>query len=47
MNRGQRATLSAVFANPISGTIDWSAVETLLVAAGCRVIEGSGSRVRF
>lgn len=47
MNSKQRATLGAVFAQPISGTIAWSAIETLLVAVGCRVIEGDGSRVRF
>lgn len=47
MNSKQSATLSAVFAQPISGTIAWSAIEALLVAVGCRVIEGDGSRVRF
>lgn len=40
-------TLVAVFADPVSGTIAWSAIESLLVAAGCSVIEGNGSRVRF
>jgi hypothetical protein len=25
----------------------WADIESLLVAAGCRIIEGSGSRVRF
>jgi len=47
MNSKQRKTLAAVFADPVSGTVEWSAIETLLVAAGCEVIEGSGSRVRF
>lgn len=47
MNSKQRETLAAVFADPVSGTVEWSAIETLLVAAGCEVIEGSGSRVRF
>lgn len=47
MNRKQLATLSAVFTTPTSGTIAWSDVESLLVAAGCRVVEGDGSRVRF
>ena len=47
MNSKQRRTLEAVFADPVSGTIDWAAIEGLLVAVGCQVVEGSGSRVRF
>lgn len=47
MNRKHRATLSAVFAKPTSGTIIWAEIENLFVAVGCRVIEGDGSRVRF
>ncbi|HTN39972.1 MAG TPA: type II toxin-antitoxin system HicA family toxin [Asticcacaulis sp.] len=47
MNSKQRRTLTAIFKEPTSSTIDWSDVESLLVAVGCEVIEGSGSRVRF
>ncbi|HLS67968.1 MAG TPA: type II toxin-antitoxin system HicA family toxin [Kiloniellales bacterium] len=47
MNRKQRKTLAAVFNDPVSGTIEWTAIESLLVASGCQIIEGSGSRVRF
>ena len=47
MNSKQTATLAAVFAKPVSGTIAWTAIESLLVAAGCQVIEGKGSRVKF
>jgi hypothetical protein len=47
MNSKHRRTLAAVFADPVSGTIEWTAVERLLVAAGAQVIEGRGSRVRF
>ena len=47
MNNRQRKTLAALFADPVSGTIEWAAVESLLVAVGAKVIEGSGSRVRF
>ncbi|MDP9057369.1 MAG: type II toxin-antitoxin system HicA family toxin [Pseudomonadota bacterium] len=36
-----------MFADRVSGTIAWADIESLLVAAGCRIIEGSGSRVRF
>ena len=45
MNRSHRKTLAAVFAKPISGNIEWRRIEALCKAAGCEVIEGSGSRV--
>lgn len=47
MNGKQKKTLELVFTDPVSGTIAWVAIENLLVAAGCSVVEGSGSRVRF
>lgn len=47
MNSKHRRTLAIIFADPVSGTIEWAAVESLLIAAGCEVIEGRGSRVRF
>ncbi|NRP21665.1 hypothetical protein LPJGGPFB_04924 [Ensifer adhaerens] len=47
MNSKQKKTLAAVFKDPVSGTIEWAAVENLLVAAGANVIEESGSRVKF
>ncbi len=47
MNSMHRRTLAAVFTDPASGTIEWAAVEGLLIAAGARVIEGRRSRVRF
>ena len=47
MNSRQKKTLEAIFADPVSGTIDWRDIENLLVAVGCQVVEGSGSRVRF
>ena len=47
MNSKQRKTLAAIFTDPVSPAIEWKAVEGLLIAVGCRVIEGSGSRVRF
>lgn len=36
-----------MFKPPVSGTIECAAIEGLLIAAGCEVVEGSGSRVRF
>ena len=47
MNRRQAKTLDSIFADPVSGTIEWSSLENLLVGVGCEVIEGRGSRVRF
>jgi hypothetical protein len=47
MNNKHRKTLTTVFTGPVSGTVEWSAIEKLLVAAGADVIEGNGSRVRF
>lgn len=46
MNNKHRRTLVAVFRYPISGTIAWTDIETLLISVGADVIEGSGSRVR-
>jgi hypothetical protein len=47
MNSKHRKTLEAVFAEPVSGNIEWARIEALLVAIGCRMIEGSGSSVIF
>jgi len=47
MNSRHRKTLEAVFAEPARSNIAWVDVEALLVAAGCYVKEGSGSRVKF
>jgi len=47
MNSKQRRTLAIIFAEPVSGTIEWAAIESLFLAAGARLIEGRGSRVRF
>ncbi|MDO9417269.1 type II toxin-antitoxin system HicA family toxin [Pararhizobium sp.] len=47
MNTKHRKTLLAVFKEPVSGSVSWNDIESLLVAAGCSVVEGSGSRVRF
>ncbi len=47
MNSKQRKTLRAVFTDPVSPSIAWADIDSLLIAADCRVIEGEGSRVRF
>jgi hypothetical protein len=45
MNRNHRKTLAAVFANPVSGNIEWRRIKALFKALGCEIIEGSGSRI--
>jgi hypothetical protein len=47
MNAKHTRTLKAVFKQPTPGSLAWSDIEALLVASGCTVLEGSGSRVRF
>lgn len=47
MNNTQRKTLEAIFSTPTPKSLGWGRVESLLVALGCVVIEGNGSRVRF
>ena len=47
MNNKQRKTLAAIFSHPTPKTMVWADIEALLLAIGCKVIEGDGSRVRF
>ena len=47
MNGTHLKTLGRVLADPINGNIEWSRIESMLKAAGCRVIEGAGSSVTF
>ncbi|MCL2008735.1 MAG: type II toxin-antitoxin system HicA family toxin [Treponema sp.] len=47
MNNRQRKTLITIFTNPTPKTMAWSDIESLLLAIGCTIIEGDGSRVRF
>jgi hypothetical protein len=47
MNSKQRQTLEAVFSDPVSPTIAWADIESLLKAVGCKLTEGAGSRVKF
>lgn len=46
MNSKQRKTLERLFTDPISGSIKWSDIESLLVALGATITEGNGSRIR-
>jgi hypothetical protein len=47
MNSRRKKTLKAVFVMPTLANVEWAALESLLVAVGCEVVEGSGSRVTF
>ena len=40
MNSKLRKTLESILANPVPGTLEWARIEALLVALGCRAVEG-------
>lgn len=46
LSRKHRATLEAIFADPVRSGIVWRDVEALLEACGAEISEGQGSRVR-
>ena len=46
MRRKHLNTLKAIFADPVRANIAWSDVEAMLKAAGAKMSEGRGSRVR-
>jgi HicA-like toxin of HicAB toxin-antitoxin system len=47
MNSKHRKTLEVIFRDPVTASLPRADIEGLLVAVGCRLIKGSGSRVRF
>lgn len=47
MNNAHQKTLEAIFRQPVPANLEWRRIETLFLAIGARLIEGSGSRVRF
>ncbi|HDS1819456.1 TPA: type II toxin-antitoxin system HicA family toxin [Pseudomonas putida] len=47
MNNHQKSTFETVLKKPVSKTLEWARLESLLISLGARVIEGRGSRVRF
>jgi hypothetical protein len=47
MNRKQRKTYDAIFAEPIRRNILWNDVVSLIKNLGGMVTQGDGSRVRF
>jgi len=47
MKAKYKKILVAIFTDPVDGNMEWAKIEALLVALGCRVIEGAGSSVTF
>ena len=47
MRRKHRATLVAIFAEPVRSNIRWSDIVAMLAAAGAEISEGRGSRLRI
>ena len=47
VNGTHRKTQERVLTDPVNGNMDCSRIESMLKAAGCRVVEGSGSSVTF
>jgi hypothetical protein len=39
--------LSAIFEDPVRSNISWRDIESMLLAAGGKITEGAGSRVRI
>ena len=47
MNSKQKRTLITIYTDPVSASLAWKDIKSLLVSIGVEVIEGNGSRVRF
>ena len=46
MNARVRATLVAIFADPVRADIAWRSTEALMLACEAEISEGAGSRIR-
>ena len=46
MDRKHRKTLESIFEKPERANITWRDIESLFIALGAEISEGSGSRVR-
>ena len=47
MNSKHLKTYTDIYKNPIKSDIPWTDIESLLLALGATITEGSGSRVRI
>jgi hypothetical protein len=45
VNGIHRKTLQKWLADTVNGNIEWTRIESLLKAVGCRVVEGAGSSI--
>jgi hypothetical protein len=45
VNGTHRKTLEKLLADPVNVNIEWTRIESLLKAVGCRVVEGASSSV--
>ena len=46
MNNKQRSTYLNIFKEPVASDIEWTDIESLFLALGAEISEGSGSSVR-
>jgi len=47
VNSKHRKTLQIIFADPVSGNMEWRKIEALFLALGAKKDEGNGSAVTF
>ncbi len=47
MNKTHQKTLEAIFKKPVSASLEWRLIESIFQTMKAKIIEGSGSRVRF
>ena len=47
MNKRHRETLDKIFQTPVPTSLEWRDIGALFLMVGARMVEGSGSRVRF
>lgn len=47
MQSKHEKTLRSIFENPVRSNIAWADIESMLIAHGAEISEGSGSRVRI
>jgi len=47
VNTTLRKTFERLLTDPVNGNIEWTRIESMLKAAGCRIVEGAGSSVTF
>ena len=47
MHSRHRATLVAIFADPVRADVQWRSIEALMTSCGAEISEGAGSRVRI